>query len=329
MIRLPKIDHKEFLTERKIREIGLRPEFPGTPELLRFSLLTSAAPPYYKIDEDQLASVMESGELPEAGFTAASIEIGKYQTHLDTLTEDELLDLYRDELEKKNAEDDKARFFNKPAAKADFDYWSKMAIWTLDEAVSLAFGKSPAVVNRPSLARESITSSPFVREYLKTVEVIKRAEMIKALINPVPPLVFARWARKTGIPFPDELFEKVEAQSGEPADWKTLYDELLDTHNELVENTSKIIAEKCQEIEDLKSQAKDDKPLHPKERVSLLKLVIGMAVTGYGYQLDVERSPKIKEISDDLDLIGISLDVDTVRKWLTEGKELLPRSKAD
>ena len=60
--------------------------------------------------------------------------VQEYRATLDKLSEEELRERYSAELAKKYEEDDQKRFFNKPSSKADFDYWSKMAHWTLDEA---------------------------------------------------------------------------------------------------------------------------------------------------------------------------------------------------
>jgi hypothetical protein len=59
-------------------------------------------------------------------------------------------------------------------------------------------------------------------------------------------------------------------------------------------------------------------PLATKERNCLLKLVIGMAVIGYKYDPASKKSLVTKEIADDLASLGISIDSDTVRKYLKE-----------
>ena len=51
--------------------------------------------------------------------------------------------------------------------------------------------------------------------------------------------------------------------------------------------------------------------------------IIGMAVKGYRYNPKAGRNEATKDIADDLDRLGISLDVDTVRKWLQESAEEL------
>ena len=61
-----------------------------------------------------------------------------------------------------------------------------------------------------------------------------------------------------------------------------------------------------------------EKPLRTTERNNLLKLVIGMAVKGYSYDPAAKKSPTPKEIADDLAALEISIDPDTVRKYLKE-----------
>ena len=68
----------------------------------------------------------------------------------------------------------------------------------------------------------------------------------------------------------------------------------------------------------------NEKPLHTKERESLLKLVIGMAKAGYKYNPSAAKSDVPGKIVSDLNLLGLKLDVGTVRKYLEQGLEFLP-----
>jgi hypothetical protein len=67
---------------------------------------------------------------------------------------------------------------------------------------------------------------------------------------------------------------------------------------------------------------RDDKRKVPelttRERQTALKLILGMALGGYGYDPKAERSTTITEIVGDLAQRGISITDDTVRKWLKE-----------
>ena len=60
---------------------------------------------------------------------------------------------------------------------------------------------------------------------------------------------------------------------------------------------------------------------------SFLKIVIAMAVRGYGFDPSASKSPISKQIADDAALLGISIDEDTVRKYLKLSADLLPSMK--
>lgn len=73
----------------------------------------------------------------------------------------------------------------------------------------------------------------------------------------------------------------------------------------------------------------DERPLATTERNTLLKLVIGMAVAGYGYDAKANKSPIPKQIADDLSERGLNVSDDTVRKYLKEAASaFLPESMA-
>jgi hypothetical protein len=75
-----------------------------------------------------------------------------------------------------------------------------------------------------------------------------------------------------------------------------------------------------------KTEAKSA-PLKTLERSTLLKMIIGMAVGGYGYQPNAARSNVPADIAGDLAKNGIELTDDTVRKWLNKAaSEVLPKT---
>ena len=63
------------------------------------------------------------------------------------------------------------------------------------------------------------------------------------------------------------------------------------------------------------------KSLSTRERNTLLKLVAGMATAYHGHDPDAKRSGTASEIASDLARIGISIEADTVRKYLREAAE--------
>lgn len=70
--------------------------------------------------------------------------------------------------------------------------------------------------------------------------------------------------------------------------------------------------------------SKTEKELSTRECNSLLRLIIGMAVDGYGYDPKAEKSPIPKQLESVLLTRGISISDDTIRKWLRKAAEILP-----
>ena len=138
---------------------------------------------------------------------------------------------------------------------------------------------------------------------------------------------------------PPELEAAVAAHGIQVADWKSLFDNLKASTEEQYAQLQSLCDKQELKIQQLLDQIKEletqfatareqapslEKPLSTRERDSLLKLVIGMAVGGYGYVPTANRSEQPAMIEEDLALQGVSLDVDTIRKWLKRGAELLP-----
>jgi hypothetical protein len=259
----------------------------------------------------------------------------------------------------KAAREERERIFNLPHANADYGHWSKAAHWTLDEAIALSFGRAPEVVRWDQLQKFTSLGSPFVAQYARRRDLAMRALAWKQLYDPVLPGIFLAWAKRIDIPVPPELTEAIQKRGVQVADWKSLHDEAVEAGQRDAEAAEKRIVEWKRlldesiaqlgkqradwlevvsaknakvaaleaDIEALRSQPPALKPeqrVGVRERDSLLKLIIGMAVAGYVYDPKVTRSDKPAEIADDLARAGVPLDVDTVRKWLREATELLP-----
>jgi hypothetical protein len=68
-------------------------------------------------------------------------------------------------------------------------------------------------------------------------------------------------------------------------------------------------------------------PIEGRERVSLLKLIIGMVTKHYDYAPGDQKSAVPKKIADDLAGHGIEISQETVRKYLREASDLLPPTR--
>lgn len=241
---------------------------------------------------------------------------------------EEIKALYKQEKEREEQE----RFFNQPPAKADFTHWAKMTYWTLDEAIALAFGKAPEVVKWDHV-KGYLHVSPFAEKYGRVRELALRAKAWKQLYDPVLPSIFLAWARRMEIEVPPELVAQIEARGIVIADWKDLYDKLKEQFDKLVEDRDKI-ASLCktliQERDELKQKLEAILPtashalLRESERDSLLKMVLGMAMAAYDYKPGAPRNTVTGKnrgsISAGLQQLGLTLDADTVRKFIKEAE---------
>lgn len=167
---------------------------------------------------------------------------------------------------------------------SDREYWSRAACWTIEEAVALSFGCEPRVVNWPALKG---TGHPFEMRYAERRSLAIRARQMDQLKDFNEPEAFIQWAKRQGMSFDPDLEKAVS--DGKKALKAT--------------------------------QARGDENLNAKSRQSLLKLVIGLVAATYGYDPQRARTPIAREIEGDLDRVGISLDEDTIRKWLIKAAD--------
>lgn len=295
---------------------------------------------------------LNAGRARHSGASAETRQaLADYRSELAGLSPQELISRYNaeqqrnyEEIAAKAEKDERERFFNQPYVAANFIYWSKMTHWTLDEAVALSFGKAPEHVNWQAISKY-LQLSRFAVQYQQRRELAMRAAQWKQLYDPVLPGIFLAWARGIEIEVPRALVEAVQKR-GPIRDWKSLYDGLKTTHAKreaswtaLDEAKDRTIAEKDRVVAALEDRVRNlegqrtaqpaEKQLGVRERESLLKVVIGMAVGGYSYDPKAGRSDRPTEIAGDLERAGVPLDVDTVRKWLREAAELLPPKGVD
>lgn len=162
--------------------------------------------------------------------------------------------------------------------KADLAYWGKMGYWTSDEGVALSFGYSPAVVSISTLKGRD---HPFVSEYMRRMELISRARGPGPYEDRLQPSEFIRIAKTVDISFPSELEHGNERQTKSSN----------------------------------RNEAGEDE-LGPKERQSLLKLVLGMAMDKFNFDTSDNRHDATANIKNALERKGIYLGEDSILKWL-------------
>jgi len=244
-----------------------------------------------------------------------------------------------------------ARPYNGVAAVPDYAHWTRMAYWSQEEAVALTLGRNPSAVVK-KYVMSLVGRSPFADRYAKLSELVRRAVIAKQLFDPTYIGPYLAWAQRNAIEIDAKLLEAVQGRDIQVADWKACFDTLSATHElvkerlevskqqtgrsieqfrELSAATEKRARVHAEIVADLQARLSETlrskgppKGLGAKERASLLKLVAGMAVGGYGYKPGGKRSDVVPEIVADLERAGAALDADTVRKYLREACELLP-----
>lgn len=210
--------------------------------------------PFHKILQVPTPLTSRGGvKIAEAERKRRLQEVEEYRAALKAKTPEELRALFEEEKKKENEEsrlkverEERERFFNRPQANADFEHWSKAVYWTLDEALALAFGKSPETVTWGNV-QPYVNVSHFARQFARVRDLAIRAKKWNQLFDPVMPGIFLAWARRMEIDLAQDLVKAVEARGIVVADWKDIHDQLRLQFDKLLEDRDKI-AEVCREL---------------------------------------------------------------------------------
>lgn len=196
-----------------------------------------------------------------------------------------------------------ARPYNRPSAAADFHHWAKSAFWTLDEAVALALGREPRAVRWNEIS-PLVAISEFAARFGRLRDLVRRSRLVGELTDPVAPAQFLEWASRLGIEVPAELATAVR---------------------EIDLAAPRGNAPSLERVPSASSEAsgRKDADLGGRERDTAYKLVLAMAIKGYGYDPGKRRSDIAKEIAGDVAALGYAIDEDTVRNWLKKAAQHL------
>ena len=187
--------------------------------------------------------------------------------------------------------------FGVEGREADFQHWARMQRWSLDEAVALSIGYEPCGDLLKGIDGMPVQSDVFAYYYKR-----------EALIDDNFDWGSRAASRKNCVPDVVRWFDQVE----------------LDVPEQLLAAADKYHALGIGKKSRLgRSKAADDKPLDARERSTMLKMIITMAVEGYRYNPKAERSAIPSEIETDMNLLGVGINLETIRKHLRSGSALL------
>jgi hypothetical protein len=201
----------------------------------------------------------------------------------------------------------------------DYATWASMPYWTLDEAAALLAGWDPG--DAASLNQYDDNNIKIDR----ISKAIARASEAGALAGSpaqVLPLDVVGWASLQ--PFANgDLFWTVMRYSfgkdtvaeAEDSGIKALQKENARLRREML--SLQRLPPKETPQAPLMLTAPDEKPLGEKERITFLKMILGMAIQKYKYRVR-ERNSASEFIKRDLEDVGIALSDDTIRDKLSE-----------
>lgn len=131
---------------------------------------------------------------------------------------------------------------NVPDIDADFNHWSKMPYWSLEESVALLLGKDPESLCWDVVQhhQEFPYTSDLSLNYAKLRDLLIRAFEMKEISDPTTPEALLRWAEVKGLEIPTELLIQVKT--------------IKNNQSAFDEETNNLLQEKGEEIAKLKQR---------------------------------------------------------------------------
>jgi hypothetical protein len=247
-----------------------------------------------------------------------------FHDELVSLSEADLDARLKAELAERQAKREAAHSLNRHVADAaTYDFYSKAAYWTVDECCALLVARHPRKVDLKVVQSHGPTSQ-IARQFLDLHDLVTRAVSMNQLAHRNLPGFFLAWAERNRLLIPGDLISAVQNHGIQVADWKTLYDQQIELASELQARISQLETGASPTAIDPMT-----KPFDPRERASLLKMVLGMAMAIYGHDPKQTRITTVSEIKSELDRVGITLSDDTIRRYLREANEYAPDQLPD
>lgn len=181
----------------------------------------------------------------------------------------------------------------------NFDYWSKLSFWTIEQSTALLIGADPdKILDGGSLSASCLAETrDRYRQMFRLLDSHIRMSGVGSNFSPTEAI---EWALHAKVDPPGALVAAVQDQG-------------LSLNEKRARKGVGAVASPT-----------DEKPLTERERNTLLRIIIGMAIAGYGYDPDAKRSDIAKSIADDLSDLGLDCSDQSVREKLREARELLP-----
>ena len=190
--------------------------------------------------------------------------------------------------------------------------WVQKAYWHPEEAAALSLGLDPENLK---LDHARLDTAEEYASYRERCDLVERLQRSRDEQHGPSPKAFLEWALSIQLEIPDDLRSAIEGLNDAASDWRTKFQATQETADDLQRQL-----DECRStVHRLKQSEREDK------RLSLQKMVIGLAIRHYDYSSSNRNSAArriaelLRDLSDARAAAGdslINLDEDTVRKHL-------------
>lgn len=178
-----------------------------------------------------------------------------------------------------------------------------MSFWTIEQSTALLIDGDPDIILEGAVLAESCPAEARER-YQKMFRLLDSHIRMSGVGSNLPPTEAIEWALHAKVDPPQALVDAVRAQG------RTLIEERTRRSGKTGGAPALSLVE--------------DKPLGERERNTLLRMIIGMAIGGYGFDPDDKRSDVPATIETDLNSLGLEGTAQTIRSKLQKARNILP-----
>lgn len=191
------------------------------------------------------------------------------------------------------------------AVPVDAVKWAKMAFWRPEEAACITVGFEPDSVMNLTLEDNPANAEAVAKTDLRLDYLNREIEMGNLKPKLVPKSVF-EWLDAIDEPYPDELL-RLTAK--------------IKPYGPVIDADPSVGKEVERSVTSADVILPPNQSAMTRKIATLRKIFLALVRDAYGYDRDARRSTIVKDIRNALELAGLSLDDDTIRKHLKQATD--------
>lgn len=223
------------------------------------------------------------------------------------------------------------QFWEEPQTKAEFEYWTKMPTWSLEEIVALSLGKSPYFVSSEKFVHGT-RGTDFSTAYFSRLEIVQRHHADGELSERTRPTRVIEWALEYDFPMPEELVERVQQMEKRRMEKRVPPERepAVSAREQPFQEATDVKKNETQPDQQI-TQAEDASPerqlaikkaanetgesLPGKRQLDNLRALLAvMAISKFQYDPNAEKSPVPQKLARLLERHGVTVGPQTIRK---------------